>query len=109
MINATIMNSLKPLNVPVSLLKYSGTNTTYIVFQEYLGQGETFSEDEEETTGHYILINLFTKGDNTSLVEQIKVCMKNNGFKRQNEHDSYEADTAYFNHVFHFFYSENII
>lgn len=95
--------------MPVSLLTYKGTATAYVVFQEYLGQGEGFSEDEEEVTGHYILINLFTKGNSTDLVSQIKTLMKNADFKKQDEHDQYETDTLFFNHVFHFYYSENLI
>lgn len=107
-INKLIIDTLKPLNVPVSLLKYSGNNTTYIVFQEYLQQGEGFSEDDEELIGHYIQLNLFSKGDNTNLVKQIKELLKNVGFKRLNEYDFYESETSYYDHVFRFFYLEQI-
>lgn len=107
-INKLIIDTLKPLNIPVSLLKYSGTATTYIVFQEYLQQSEGFSEDDEELTGHYIQLNLFTKGDNTSLVKQIKDSLKVVGLKRTGEYDIYESETGYYNHIFRFFYLEQI-
>lgn len=108
-INEFIINTLSPINVPKSLLIYEGTETTYIVFSEYLQQADSFSEDEEDITSHYIALNLYTKGNNTELVTQIKTLMKNADFKRQSEHDLYEKDTKYFNHVFRFFYSEELL
>jgi hypothetical protein len=108
MINKLIIDSLKPLNIPVSLLKYTGSSDEYIVFQEYLQQSEGFSEDDEELTGHYIQLNLFTKGDNTSLVQQTKELLNNSGFKRQNEYDLFDNETGFYNHVFRYFYLEQI-
>jgi len=106
--NGFIINALSSVGVPVELLKYTGTSASYIVFQEYLGQGEAFSEDEEDITGHYLLINLFTKGDNTILITNIKTLMKNAGFKKQDDHDQWEDETKLFNHIFHFYYEESL-
>lgn len=108
MINAIIVNALKTLGIPTSLLKYTGTSTSYVVFQTF-EQGESYSEDEEEITGHYILMNLFTKGDNTTLIASIKTLMKNAGFKRQDEHDQWEDDTQIYNHIFNFYYEETLL
>ncbi|MCT4543488.1 MAG: hypothetical protein N4A63_08100 [Vallitalea sp.] len=105
--NKLIIDTLKPLNVPVSLLKYSGKSNTYITFQEYAQIGDSFSEDIEEITGHYIQLNVFSKIDYSSLVEQVKELLGNVGFKRKNEFDLFESDTGYFNHVIRFFYAEN--
>jgi len=104
----SIINTLKWIGIPVSLLKYTGTSTSYILYQTYLIKGEAFSEDEEETTGHYILMNLFTKGDNTILIASILSLMKEAGFKRQDEHDLWEEDTLLFNHIFEFYYEETL-
>jgi hypothetical protein len=108
MINKLVMDTLKPSNIPVSILKYSGSATTYITFVEYLQQSEGFSEDDEELIGHYIQLSLYTKVDNTVLAKEIKDLLKAVGFKRQNEYDLYESDTGYYNHVFRFFYLETI-
>ena len=105
----SIISTLKPIGIPIALLKYTGTSTSYVVYQTYLKHGEAFSEDEEETTGHYILMNLFTKSDNTILIANILTLMKEAGFKRQDEHDLWEKDTLLFNHIFEFYYEETLL
>ena len=104
----SIINTLKWIGIPVSLLKYTGTSASYAVFQSYLIKGESYSEDEEETTGHYILMNLFTKGNNTILIANILALMKAAGFKRKDEHDQWEEDTLLYNHIFNFYYEETL-
>ena len=76
------------------------------MFNKYLQQGEGYSEDDEELTGHYIQLNLFSKNDNTTLVKQLKELLISANFKRLNEYEFYESDTCYYNHVFRFFYLE---
>lgn len=107
-ISQLILDTLKPLNVPVAFLKYKGKENTYIIFQEYLQQGEGFSEDMEEITGHYIQLNIFSKGNYNSLVKKVKELLGNAGFKRLNENDLYENDTELRNHIIRFYYSEEV-
>lgn len=95
MINNLIVNALNPLGIPISYQKYSGTATTYITFFYYLIQTEDFSEDEEETTGYYVQLNLYYKNDIGDLKEQIINNLKNNGFKKKDIRDfPYDADTG---------------
>lgn len=105
-ISSLIINTLKPLKIPVKLLKYTGKETTYIVFQEYLQQGEGFSEDDVEITGHYILLNLFSKTDYTDLVVQTKSLLEDAGFKRTAEYELYENDTGYYNKILKYYFEE---
>lgn len=105
-INKLIIETLKPLDIPVKKLKYIGDAETYIVFQEYLQQGEGFSEDNEEITGHYIQVNIFSKTDYTSLVKDVKARLINVGFKRQNEYEIYENNTGFYNKIIRFKYNE---
>lgn len=107
-INDLISQTLEPLNIPVKHFKYIGKNTTFIVFQEYLEQGESYSEDEEELTGHYIQVNIFSKTDYTSLVKEVKTRLIGVGFKRQNEYEIYENDTGFYNRILRFYYEEVI-
>lgn len=106
-INKLIIDTLKPLNIPTAFVKYTGSATTYITFVEYLQQGQDFSEDDEEMTGHYVQLNVFSKGNYNIIVEQIKELLSAEGFKRLNEYDLYESDTGYYNHVIRFFYLED--
>ncbi len=66
MINKLVIDTLKPLGIPVGFQKYSGADTTYITFHEYLQTGEEFEEDEEAFTGHYVQVDIWSKADYTS-------------------------------------------
>lgn len=108
-INKLIIDTLEPLAIDIEPLEYGGKNTTYITFVEYLQQGEGFSEDDEELTGHYIQMNLVTRTSNIALVKQIKDLLKTVGFKRTGEYDIYDSETSNYNHVFRFFYLEEVV
>ena len=107
-INSTIITALQTLGVPVSFQSYKGTSTTYVTFFEYLQQGESFSEDQEEITGHYLQVDVWSKGNYESIVDQAKVLLKVAGFKRTNEIDLYETDTQTYHKGMRFFYAEEI-
>lgn len=108
-INSIIMNALKTLGIPVSFQTYKGTDTTYATFFEYLAQGEAWAEDEEEITGHYVQVDIWSRGDNTSIVNQVKSLMAEAGFKRTNEVDLYEADLGVYHKGIRFFYAQENI
>lgn len=106
-INKLIINTLKPINVPVNFEFYKGDETTYITFSEYLQQGEVFSDDEENATGHYIQVNVFSKKNYSKIVDQVKKLLIEQGFIRKTEHGLYETDTQIYHRVIRFFYMEN--
>ena len=106
-INKLIIESLKPIGVPVDFEVYKGNENTYITFSEYLEQGEVFADDGETTTGHYIQINVFSKKNYNKVVEQVKELLKEAGFIRKTEHGLYEPDTQIYHRVIRFFYVEN--
>lgn len=107
-INKLIIDTLQPLNIPVSFLTYGGTGTTYITFSPYLTVGEGFSEDEEELTGHYIQLNVFSKTDYTNIVVEVKQSLKSIGFKKTSEIDLYEDDTKLFHKGIRYVYLEDL-
>jgi len=106
-INGIIINALKTLGIPVSFQAYKGTATTYATFFIYLAQGEAWSEDTEDITGHYIQLDIWSKGDYTAVVSLAKTLMLAAGFKRTNETDLYEPDTQTYHKGMRFFYAEN--
>ena len=106
MINKLIIDTLKPLSIPIGFQRYSGKEQTYITFHEYIQAGEAFEEDEEKYTGHYIQIDVWSKGDYTALVKSIKELLKSAGFKRLNETDLYEPDTGIYHKGMRFYYLE---
>lgn len=106
MINKLIIDTLKPLNIPVSFQKYTGKVETYITFHEYLSSGEEYEDDEESFTGHYVQVDLWSKSDYTNIVETIKELLIKVGFKRLNEIDLYEEDTKIYHKGLKFYYLE---
>jgi hypothetical protein len=106
MINKLIIESLRPLNIPVTFQKYTGMASEYITFHCYFTQGEAFDDDSESLTGQYIQIDVWTKSDYTKIVNNTRNLLINMGFKRINEFDLYENDTKIFHKVMKFFYME---
>lgn len=106
MINKLIMDALRPLGIPVAFQKYSGKSETYITFHEYLSSGEDFEDDQEAVTAHYIQVDLWSKGDYTEPVRQIRNALLETGFKRLNEIDLYEEDTKIYHKGMKFYYRE---
>jgi len=110
-INAMVINALKTLGIPVSSQAYKGTLTTYATFFEYLAQGEAWSEDTEDITGHYIQLDIWSRGDYTNLVTLAKSLMIAAGFSRTNETESVEIidpSTTVYHKGMRFFYAEEI-
>ena len=106
MINKLIIDTLKPLGVSVGFQKYSGADTTYITFHEYLQTGEEFEEDEEAFTSHYVQVDVWSKTDYTTLVSDIKSLLKAANFKRIDEADFYEPDTGFYHKGLKLYYLE---
>lgn len=105
--NKLIIDTLKPLNIPVGFQTYTGTATTYITFFEYLEKGEQFADDEEAETGHYIQVDVWSKGNYKAVVKQAKELLKQVGFMRKTENGFYESDTKIYHKAIRFFYIKN--
>ena len=108
MINKLVLETLMPLQVPVSFQKYSGKATNYITFHEYLQSGEEFEDDSEAFTGHYIQVDLWSKADYSTMAGNIRTLMIQAGFKRLDEADLYEPDTGLYHKGMRFFYLEEV-
>ncbi len=107
LINKLVIDTLKPLGVPVGFQKYSGQESTYITFHEYLQAGEEFEEDEEAFTGHYLQVDIWSKTDYTTLGGNVKTLLISAGFKRLDEADFYEPDTGLYHKGLKFYFLES--
>lgn len=105
-INKLIIDTLSSIGVPVAFQTYEGKETTYITFFTYLEQGEVFADDEEIVTGYYVQIDIWSKANYISVVEQVKERMKQASFRRRTEHEFYEKDTKMFHKVLRFVYEK---
>ncbi|RQN12489.1 hypothetical protein EHW71_02415 [Clostridium butyricum] len=106
MINKLIIDTLKPIKIPIAFQKYSDKSENYITFHEYLAAGEEYEDDEETFTAHYIQVDVWSKADYTDVVKNIKELMLKAGFKRLNEIDLYEEDTKIYHKGLKFYYLE---
>jgi hypothetical protein len=107
LINKLVIDTLKPLGVPVGFQKYSGQESTYITFHEYLQAGEEFEEDEEAFTEHYLQVDIWSKTDYTTLGGNVKTLLISAGFKRLDEADFYEPDTGLYHKGLKFYFLES--
>jgi hypothetical protein len=105
-LNKLILDTLKPVGVPVAFQTYSGTATTYITFFEYNQFGALHADDEEQETALFYQVDVWSKGDYTAIVQQVKQLMKQAGFRRTFETELYEPDTQIFHKVLRFSYVE---
>lgn len=107
-IHNLIKTTLELTKVPTSLLTYTGTSTTYITYFEYNQHGSLHLEDNEATTTHSIQVDIWSKGNYLTLVNQVKNLMKQAGFTRNSEAEFFEEDTKIFHKVIRFYYEENL-
>ena len=108
MINKLIIDTLKPLKIPVAFQKYSGKAESYITFHEYLAVDEEYEDDEEAFTAHYIQVDVWSKSDYTEVVKTIKELLLKAGVKRLNEIDLYEEDIKIYHKGLKFYYLEEM-
>jgi len=82
MINKFIVDTLAPLSIPVSYMKYSGTASTYITFFYYYISNQDFSDDEVTSRAFNVQLNLYYSGDIETIKDQIEgIFVPENGFK----------------------------
>lgn len=103
-LNKFIIDTLKPLNVPVSFGKYNQTADTYVVFLEYKQDGALFADDEEKKTEHIFQVDVFSKGNYLELVKKMKYLLKSVGFRRTFETETYEEEMKRFRKILRFTY-----
>ena len=106
LINKLIINALKPLKIPVRFQKYTGISKEYITFHEYFSGGEEFEDDNEILTGHYIQVDVWSKGDYIDTVNKVRKLLYKQGFRRISEIDLYEHDTRVYHKGMRFYYLE---
>lgn len=105
-INSKVITALSGLGIPVSFQTYSGTADTYITFFCYLETGELYSDDVQQGTGYYIQVDVWSKGNYSTIVKQVKSAMKQAGFSFLSAYDLYEEDVKVYHKVLRFYYLE---
>jgi hypothetical protein len=107
-VNQLIIDTLSPLNVPVSFATYKNSAETYIVFLEYNQAPRLNADDEEILTKHFYQVDVFSSGNYTQLVQDVKRLMKEAGFGRMFESETYDTDMKKYRKIFRFNYDSKI-
>ena len=85
--------------IPVSFMRYDGHETSYVTWMQY-DMANSFSGDDE-LMGYveYYDFDVYSKGNYTDIIEEIKKLLKDNAFVFQPSRcspDMYEDDTGYY-------------
>lgn len=103
-INQLVISALRSLNVPVAFQNYTGTSDPYVTFFCYLETGEFYTDDAQKSTGYFIQIDIWSKGNYSNIVEQVKTAMEQAGFSFLSAYDLYEKDIKIYHKAMRFYY-----
>lgn len=98
------MDTLKPLGVPVAFMNYNQPADTYIVFMEYNQAPFLSADDQEQYTKHFFQVDVFSNGNYLQLVKDVKRLMKEAGFGRMYESETYDSDMKKYRKIIRFSY-----
>ena len=85
-------------------MNYNNTASTYIVFTEYNQASFLNADDDEQFTKHFYQVDVFSNGNYLELVKDVKRLMKQAGFGRMFESETYDEDMKKFRKIIRFSY-----
>lgn len=101
-----VISSLSNVGVPVifnALPLGSTPPNQYVTFMEYRTGAELEAADQEVTTERLIQVNVWSKVNYSSLVNEVRESLENAGFERTSEFDMpYSDGDSHFNKVLRF-------
>lgn len=103
-LNKLIIDTLKPLDIPVAKLRYNQTANTFIAFMEYNQAPRMSADDVEIATKHFYQVDVFSKTDFTDLVNEVRNRLTDVGFRRMFESESYDEDMKMYRSIMRFNY-----
>lgn len=107
-VDRLLMDALRPLGYPVGKAKYNQVADTYIAFVEYNQAPRLNADDEEIVTKRFYQVDVFSNGNYNQLVKDLKSAMKQAGFKRMFESETYDEDFKKYRKILRFNYENRI-
>lgn len=86
-------------SIPVSFLRYTGKETTYITYQEIQDDTSFSADDDLQAYVTYYDFDIYSKGNYLNIIESVKEILEANGWRWQlsmTSQDLYEDDTGYY-------------
>lgn len=93
------------VSIPVSYLFYEGHGEPYVTYMAIDADNAFSGDDELIEYVEYYDFDVYSKGNYTAIIEQMKKLLKQNGFIWQPSRDSadqYETDTGYYHKTVNF-------
>jgi hypothetical protein len=103
-INKAILNALSSINIPKSFQVYKGNQDTYITYFAFNESGASWADNNEIAIEYMVQVDVFSKSDYTTLVDQVINCMKDAGFRRTSVTHLYESDLEIYHCAIRFSY-----
>lgn len=103
-LNKLVETTLKKTGFPVAFQHYTGSSSTYITYFEYNQRPGLSADDEEKITIHSYQVDIFSSGDYTDLVNQVKAELKGVGFRRVMETELYLTEIQTYQKIIRFNY-----
>ena len=85
--------------IPVSFMRYTGKETTYITYQEIQDDTSFSADDDLQAYVTYYDFDIYSKGNYLAIIESVKEILKANDWIYQpsmTSQDLYEDDTGYY-------------
>lgn len=108
-INSYVLNTLKPLDIPVYFVSRKEVSLPLVVFNVTGERSLEYWDDEEQSIKYKVSINIFSRGNYIKYKNQIKDLMKKAGFKRTDIPECiYQEDADIFNQPMFFEYIQEL-
>lgn len=106
-INSYVIDTLKPLDIPVYFVSRKETNLPVVIFNVTGERSLVYWDDEEKLVKYKVSINIFSKGNFMKYKNQIKDLMIKAGFKRTDIPECiYQEDSDIYNQPLFFEFTQ---
>lgn len=93
------------VKIPVKFLKYEGHDEPYVTYMQQDADNSYSGDDDLLGYVDYYDFDVYSKGNYTNIIEELKRILKENGFVWQpsrSSQDFYENDTGYYHKTLNF-------
>lgn len=98
------------ISVPVAHLRYKGSESTFVTWQITGEKAELYADDEPIACSVTLDVDVFSNGNYTKVITEIKKLMKNNDWQWvEDSPPMYEEDTGLYHKTLSFYKEEGEI
>lgn len=96
-INPIIERAFENYNIPISYMNYKGNSNSYLTYYTWKELPDNYADNENEIEIAYGTIDIFSKNNFKSILNDVKEILKNNDFLVTDiGSEMYEEDTDFY-------------